>query len=120
VFAHDIHVTLAGASILAVILAGVEASVRAITRRPPGRLSGAMSAVVLVVLGMSAAGGLAILVRGERPGEFLHVVYATLAFVLIPLGDSLVARAEPRWRAMTRLLAVVLTLGAIARLFATG
>ena len=119
-FAHDVHVTLAAASVLAVIVAGVEAAVRAVTRRPPGRVSGTMSTIVADRSWDDGGRGLAMLVRGERPGESLHFVYATLAFVLLPLGDSLAARAEPRRRAMTRLLAVVLTLGVIARLFATG
>ena len=119
-FAHDLHVTLAVVSTLSVIAVGAEAAVRAVMRRPPGRVSRAMSAIVVIALGMTAAGGLAMLVRGEPPGEPLHFVYAALAFVLLPLGDSLSARAEPRRRAAARLLAAVLTLGVIARLFATG
>jgi hypothetical protein len=83
-------------------------------------VSRALSATVVIAFGMTAAGGLAMLVRGERPRESLHLVYAALAFALLPLGDSLAARAQPRRRAMARLLAAVLTLGVIARLFATG
>lgn len=119
-FARDVHVTLAAASVLVVIVAGVEAAVRAVTRRPPGRVSGTLSTIVAIILGMTAAAGLAMLVRGERPGEPLHFVYAALALVLLPLGDSLAAGAEPRRRAAARVLAVVLTFGVIARLFATG
>jgi hypothetical protein len=120
VFAHDVHVTLAAASVLAVIVAGVEAAVRAVRRRPPGRVSGAMSTIVVIILGMTAAGGLAMLVRGERPKEPLHFVYAAVALALLPLGDSLAAGAEPRRRAAARVFAAVLALGVIARLFATG
>ena len=119
-FAHDLHVILAVVSTVGAIMAGVEAAVRAVLRRPPGRTSGAISAIAVIALGMTAAGGLAMLVRGERPNESLHFVYAGLAFVLLPLGDSLATHAEPRRRAAVRLLAAVLTLGVIARLFATG
>jgi hypothetical protein len=79
-----------------------------------------MSAIVVVVTGMTAAAGLGTFVRGERPSELLHFVYAALAFVLIPLGDSVAGAASPRRRAVARLLAALVTLGAIARLFATG
>lgn len=119
-FARDLHVTLAVASTLVAFVAAVEAAVRAVTRRPPGRMSRAILAIVVIALGMTAAGGLALLVRGERPVESLHLVYAALAFILVPLGDSLTAHAEPRRRAAARLLAAVLTLGVIARLLATG
>jgi hypothetical protein len=119
-FARDLHVSLAVASIVAVSVAAIEAAARAITGRPPARFSTAVSAVTLVLLGMTAAGGLAILVRGDRPRAFLHFVYAAAAFGLILLGDSLSARSAPRRRAGARLLAALVTLGVLARLFATG
>jgi hypothetical protein len=34
-------------------------------------------------------GGLALLLDGRRPKEWLHLVYALLAFGLVPLADSL-------------------------------
>ncbi len=79
-----------------------------------------MSAIVVIGVGVTAAGGLAMLARGERPREFLHYVYAALAFGLIPIGDSLAARASPRRRAAARFLAVLVALGVVTRLFATG
>jgi len=115
-----LHVSLAVATYAIVAVAAIEAAVRVVTGRPPGRFSAAMTAITLVVVGMTAAGGLAILTRGERPREFLHFIYAVLVFALIPLGDSLTARASARGRAMTRLLAALLALIVIVRLFATG
>ncbi len=38
----------------------------------------------VILLGMTAAGGLALLVGGQRPKEFLHLVYALLALGLVP------------------------------------
>jgi hypothetical protein len=119
-FAHDLHVSLAVATVVAMVGAAIEAGGRAVTGRPPGRLAAAMSAILIVVVGMTAAGGLAMLVRGERPKEFLHFVYAAVAFVPIPIGDSLAAHASPRRRAAARFLTVLVALGVIARLFATG
>lgn len=119
-FAHDLHLSLATATVVAVVVAAIEAAGRGLTGRPPGRFSAAMSAIVVVVVGMTAGGGLAMLARGQRPSEFLHFVYAALALGLIPVGDSLTARAKPRGRAWARLLSALVVLGVIARLFATG
>ncbi len=74
----------------------------------------------VILLGMTAAGGLALLVGGQRPKEFLHLVYALLALGLVPLGDALAAQASPRRRALARLLGGLVAAGVIARLFATG
>jgi hypothetical protein len=79
-----------------------------------------MSAIVVIGVGVTAAGGLAMLARGDRPREFLHFLYAALAFVIIPIGDSLAARASPRRRAGARFLAALVALGVVARLFGTG
>jgi hypothetical protein len=119
-FAHDLHVALAVATLVAMVVVAVEAALRAISGRAPGRFSGAISTIAVVAVAMTAAGGLAILTRGERPKEFLHFVYATVAFVLVPVGDSLTAAAGPRRRALARLLAALIALGVIARLFGTG
>jgi hypothetical protein len=119
-FAHDLHVTLAVGTVAALAVAAIEAGARALTGRPPGRFSAAMSAIVVIGVGVTAAGGLAMLARGERPKELLHFLYAALAFVLIPIGDSLAARASPRRRAAARFLAALVALGVVARLFGTG
>jgi hypothetical protein len=119
-FAHDLHVSLAVGTVVAVAVVAIEATARALTGGPPGRFSAAISATLIFVVGMTAAGGLAMIALGERPREFLHFVYAAVAFVLIPIGDSLAARASPRRRAGARFLAALVALGVIARLFATG
>jgi hypothetical protein len=119
-FAHDLHVSLAVGSIVAISAAAIEGAGRALLDRPPGRPSAALSSIALVLLGMTSAAGLAMLVRGERPKEALHLVYAVLAFALIPLADSLTVRAPLRRGALARLVAALLALAVIARLFATG
>ena len=75
----------------------------------------------VILLGMTAAGGLALLVGGQRPKEFLHLVYALLALGLVPLADALCgAQASPPRRALARLGSGLVAAGVIARLFATG
>jgi hypothetical protein len=120
VFARDLHIALALASLTAMALVAAEGAVRLVRASPPGRMASAGSGVVLVLLGMTAAGGLALLVGGQRPKELLHLVYTVLALGLVPLADALTARANPRRRALARLLGALVALVVIVRLFATG
>jgi hypothetical protein len=119
-FAHDLHLLLALASLAVMVLVAGEAAVRLVRAQPPGRLAAAGSGAVTILLGMAAAGGLALLLDGQRPKEWLHLVYALLAFALVPLADSLAAQATPRRRAVARLLGALVALVVLARLFATG
>lgn len=119
-FAHDLHVTLALASIALMLMVAGEGAVRLVRPRPPGRLASAGLGAVAVLLGMTAAGGLALLAGGNRPKEFLHLLYAVLSLALVPFADSLVTQAGPRRRALARLLGALVAAGVIARLFATG
>jgi hypothetical protein len=120
VFAHDLHVILALASLTVMALVAGEGAVRLVVARPPGRLAAVGSGTVTILLGMTSAGGLALLLGGRRPSEWLHLVYALLALVLIPFADSLMSQASPRRRALARLLGALVALVVTARLFATG
>ena len=120
-FAHDLHLALALASLAAMVLIAGEGTVRLVRARPPGRAAAVGSGVVTILLGMTAAGGLALLLGGRRPTQtWLHLVYALLAFGLVPLVDALTVQAGPRRRALARLLGALVALVVIARLFATG
>jgi hypothetical protein len=120
VFAHDLHLLLALASLTVMLLVAVEGAVRLVRARPPGRLAAAGSGTVTILLGMTAAGGLALLAGGRRPTEWLHLVYALVAFGLVPLADSLAVQASPRRQALARLLGGLVAAVVIVRLFATG
>jgi hypothetical protein len=120
VFAHDLHLLLALASLAVMVLVAGEGAVRLVSARPPGRVAAAGSATVMILLGMAAAGGLALLLGGHRPTEWLHLVYALVAFGLVPLADSLTIQAIPRRRALARLLGALVAAVVIVRLFATG
>jgi hypothetical protein len=119
-FAHDTHVALAWATAVAMAGIAVEAGVRTLRRRRQGRLAEVGSAVTLVVIGMTSAAGLAMLVRGERPSEWLHLVYAILTFGLVPVADSFAAHGSPRVKSLARFGGALVALGVIVRLFATG
>jgi hypothetical protein len=120
VFAHDLHLLLALTSLAVMVLVAGEGAVRLVAARPPGRLATVGSGAVTILVGMTAAGGLALLLAGRRPTEWLHLIYALLAFGLVPLADSLVAQASPRRRALARLLGALIAAVVILRLFATG
>ena len=75
---------------------------------------------MLVAIGVTAAGGLGILLAGGSPRELLHVVYAVLALGILPVMGRASTRWEPRRRALTTLLAAIVTLVALLRLAATG
>jgi hypothetical protein len=120
VFAHDLHLLLALASLAAMLGVAGEGAVRLVRPRPPGRAAAAGATAAVILLGMTAAGGLALLLGGNRPKEFLHLVYALLAFGLVPLADSLAAQASSRRRALARLAGALVAAGVIARLFVTG
>jgi hypothetical protein len=118
-FAQGLHLVLALPALAAMLVVTGEAAVSTVSGRPPGKLASAGSNVLLVLL-MTAAGGLALLVAGHRPNQSLHLMYAVVAFGLTPLAGSLTARAPPRVQALARLFGAAIALVAMVRLFQTG
>lgn len=119
-FARTLHDLLALVSLVAMGLVVIEAGVRTARGTPEKPLSHRLRDVVLVMLGATAAGGLALLLLGLRPHELLHVVYATLAFASVPVGDGLVRRTSVRSQAAGRVLAGLIGVVLIIRLYGTG
>jgi hypothetical protein len=119
-FASDLHVMIAVATLAAIVVVTGEAAVRLVQGRPPGRLASRGLTVVLILALMAAAGGLALLVGGHRPKEWWHVMYAGFALAMIPLADSIALRAAARWKALARLIGGLVALEVIVRLFQTG
>jgi hypothetical protein len=102
-------------------LAALEGAVRAVRATPPGRFaSRRVLELTLLAVIVTSASGLALLASGLRPRELLHFVYAVLAFAMIPVADSLVARRPPRSRGLARLGGAAVGLVVVARLFGTG
>ena len=69
---------------------------------------------------VAGAGGLGLLIGGSGPKEPLHLVYGVLAFGSLPVASSLTRSASPRRQALASLLAAVVMLVLLARLFQTG
>jgi hypothetical protein len=121
VFARDIHLALAVITVLTVTVATIEGLIRAVRSQLPGVAAGRISVAVLFAVGVTAAAGLSLLVSGHRPKEWLHLVYAALAFGLIPVADNAAtAMQSPRGSGLARFGGGVVALIVITRLFATG
>lgn len=115
-----LHWLLALASAAIMALAGIEAGVRVAQNRKPGVLAARAFGGALLLLGLTAAGGLGTLVGGGRPHEGLHFLYAVLAFGAIPVASVLAGRAAPRGQATATLIGALIGLVLIVRLFMTG
>ena len=115
-----LHLFLALASAAVMSLAGLEASVRAVQKRKPGRLAARIFESVLLLLGVTAASGLGMFLGGAHPHEQLHFLYALLAFAAVPVAGALAGSARPRGRALVTGAGALIGLVLIVRLFMTG
>lgn len=90
-----------------------------ISRRPAGPAFERLQAGVVALIVVAAASGLTTLVTGSRPSDGLHLLYAVVAVLLIPLARSFAGPAGTRIPAL--LFTAFVVLGAVMfRLFATG
>jgi len=117
----DLHIWLAILTTLTVLAATIEGAVRAIRAMPAGAaawrtLLGVLTSVLLTVLV-----GLALLITGQRPKEWLHLLYAALAFGLIPFADNAgQSLRTDRSKGLYRFAGGVVCLLILTRLFVTG
>ena len=102
------------------VLAGLEGAQRAWRRTPPGGPAGTLEGLLLLSVGLSAGGGLGLLVGGARPHEMLHLLYAVIAFATLPIAAGLARQASPRTRGLATLAGALVALVVVARLFGTG
>ncbi len=120
-FAHDMHLLLAALTALTVVAATADGAVRAITARPAGIAAERTRDAALLAVAATAASGVALLVTGHRPLEWLHMVYTALAVGLVPVADNAgAALRSDRARALARVGGGLVCLVVIARLFQTG
>jgi hypothetical protein len=116
---QSVHMILADAAVLAVVVAIAWSCVLTVTARPGGRGFERWQAIVVLVVILAAVSGAAQLASGARPQDGLHLVYGGVAIVLLPLARSF--RTGARRRDTLLLLVAVITLGGVMyRLFATG
>lgn len=116
-----LHATLALLTTLVAILATCEGVARIATGHRPGRLTDKSRTALILAFVMNAASGLALVTTGHHPHEWLHVMYAVLAFGTVPIADFYVRDvSHARRQAWARTGAGLFTLVLIARLAATG
>jgi hypothetical protein len=120
-FAHDLHLLLAAFSAAAILAATVEGAVRTGTGHPAGVAAERTRTALLILVGMTAAGGLALLAGGHHPKEWLHLAYGVLVFGLIPVADNAATSlTSDRAKALARLGGGLVGLVVVTRLFVTG
>jgi len=115
-----LHWFLGLASVLVVVLVGLESSWRALLNRPPGAVAARLTGIVLLLLGLTAAGGLGMLIAGKHPQNKLHFMYALLAFAAVPTANILGSHGPPRRCALLTVVGALFGLAVIVRLFKTG
>jgi hypothetical protein len=120
-FARDLHVILAIFTIITALAATIEGCIRAIKGSPEGIAAIKTRSAVLLSVAMTATAGLGLLVTGHSPHEWLHLVYASLAFGLIPVADNAASSLDSnRGKALSRFGGGIVCLVVLTRLFATG
>lgn len=120
-FARDVHVLLAILTLLAAVWATSEGVIRFVRKLPSGRAAARSKTAVVIATAMTAAAGLALLLSGKHPGEWIHLIYAAFAFSLIPFADNATMTIQSnRGKALARVGGGLTCLIVIARLFATG
>jgi len=87
---------------------------------PAGAAAARLDGLVLLLVAVTAAGGLGLLAGGARPHELLHFVYAVVAIAALPISTSVSARWEPRRRGIATVIGALVGLAVIVRLFGTG
>lgn len=117
----DLHVLLAIATTLAVLAATVEGAIRAIRGNAAGEAAWRTLVAVLISAGVTAIAGVALLISGKHPKEWLHLLYAALAFGLIPFADNASRSLRTdKGRGLYRFAGGLVCLLVLTRLFATG
>lgn len=115
------HVLLAILTTVAIVAATLEGATRIIRNRPAGNAAWRTLIAVLISAGVTALAGIALLISGEHPKEWLHLLYAALAFGLIPFADNAsISISNNRTRGLYRVVGGLVCLIVLTRLFVTG
>lgn len=115
-----IHLLLAYAAVAGTAAAIGWSVLLALTGRAPGPSFERFQAALMSLLIVGAASGLVLLAWGTRPGDGLHLVYAVVAIVLIPLARSFGGQAAGRHAALLLFAGLAVLGGVLYRPFTTG
>ena len=116
-----LHVWFAILATLTILAATVEGGIRAIRHRPTNRATLITLIAVIASATITALAGVALVITGQHPKEWLHLLYAALAIGLIPFADNASnALQTDRDKGLYRLAGGVVCLLVLTRLFVTG
>ncbi len=117
----DLHIVLAILTTLSVFGATIEGASRMFTNKPAGNGAWRTLVAVIISAGVTVVAGIVLLISGEHPKEWLHYLYAVLAFGLIPFADNAsISIANNRRRGLYRAMGGLVCLIVLTRLFVTG
>ena len=117
----NLHIALAILTTVSVLVATIEGAVRAIRKVPADETAFRTLMAVLISAALTIAAGIALIITGERPKEWLHLLYAALAFGLIPFADNAsTSLRSNRMKGLYRFAGGLVCLLIITRLFVTG
>lgn len=115
-----VHQLLAYAVVAATVVGVVQSLLLIGWQRDDVLASERLQAAVVSLVIVGAASGIILLAMGYRPADPLHLLYAAVAVVVIPVARSFAGRTLERRTALL-LLAALIVLGALTyRLFTTG
>ena len=117
----EFHIWFAILTTAVVLIATSEGVLRAIRGTPAGVAAIRTHWAVLISVVVTAVAGVALLISGERPKEWLHLLYAGLAFGLIPFADEAATSLRTnRAKGLYRFGGGITCLLVLTRLFLTG
>ena len=116
-----LHIALAIATTVAVLAATIEGAIRIINKRPAGNAAFRTLIAVMISAAITTLAGVALLMSGKHPKEWLHLLYAALAFGIIPFSDNASRSLRTdRGRGLYRFIGGLVCLLILTRLFVTG
>lgn len=115
-----IHEALGYLAIGVAVAGVVWAAALALARRPAPAVFERFQAAVVSTVIVGAASGALLVAVGETPRDGLHLLYAGVAIVCIPLARSFGRRDDSRRGAMLLLVAFIVLAAVLGRLASTG
>ncbi len=116
-----IHSIFAVSSLIIIVIATIEGGNRFIRATPWNNSSLRTLVATVVALSVTALAGIALVISGKHPKEWLHLLYVALAIGLIPFSDNAaIPLTSNRKKGLYRLAGGLTCLLVLTRLYVTG
>jgi len=116
-----LHLGLGLFAALTIVLATIEGALRLVRATPWNKNSLRSLMAVVISLIATAIGGVALVISGEHPKEWLHLLYVALAIGLIPFADNAaIPLPNNRKKGLYRFAGGITCLLVLTRLYVTG